>query len=82
MSWQSYVDVNLLGSPNVEKASIFGHDGSLWATSAGFQISASEVKKVIDAFVNPSDAQANGLYLEGKKYVLLRADGTVIYARS
>lgn len=38
MSWQAYVDTNLLGTGKVQKAAIFGLDGSQWATSAGFTV--------------------------------------------
>lgn len=39
MSWQSYVDSNLLGTGSVQKAAIFGLDGSQWAISSGFAVS-------------------------------------------
>jgi len=39
MSWQAYVDTNLVGTKKVAKAAIFGHDGTLWATSKGFNVS-------------------------------------------
>ena len=39
MSWQTYVDTNLVGTGKVQKAAIFGLDGSQWATSAGFTVS-------------------------------------------
>ena len=38
MSWQAYIDQSLLGSKNVVKAAIHGHDGNPWATSAGFAV--------------------------------------------
>ena len=41
MSWQAYVDTNLLGTGKVQRAAIFGHDGSCWATSAGFSVSTT-----------------------------------------
>ncbi|KAF9960441.1 profilin, required for normal timing of actin polymerization in response to thermal stress [Mortierella alpina] len=81
MSWQAYVDSNLLGTSKVEKAAIFGLDGSLWATSADFNVGAAEVKKLIAAFENTSDIAANGLYLENKKYFYLRSTDKSIYAR-
>ena len=40
MSWQSYVDTQLLATKNVSKAAIHGNDGNPWATSAGFSVSA------------------------------------------
>ncbi|CAO3573517.1 unnamed protein product [Mortierella alpina] len=82
MSWQSYVDTNLVSTGKVSKASIFGLDGSLWATSPDFKIGGEEVKKLIAAFTDISDIAANGLYLEGAKYVFLRNPDNSIYARN
>lgn len=39
MSWQDYVDKQLLASRCVSKAAIAGHDGNLWAKSDGFEVS-------------------------------------------
>ena len=39
MSWQAYVDTNMVGTGKILKAAIYGHDGSLWATTAGFNVS-------------------------------------------
>ncbi|KAF9153931.1 hypothetical protein BG015_002300 [Linnemannia schmuckeri] len=82
MSWQSYVDNNLVGTGKVAKGAIFGLDGSLWATSSNFSVSAAEAKKLIAAFDDVNDIAANGLYLEGTKYVYLRTVGDSIYARN
>jgi len=42
MSWQDYVDKQLLASRCVTKAAIAGHDGNVWAKSDGFEVSISE----------------------------------------
>jgi hypothetical protein len=39
MSWQDYVDKQLLASRCVTKAAIAGHDGNIWAKSEGFEVS-------------------------------------------
>lgn len=39
MSWQDYVDKQLLASRCVTKAAIAGHDGNVWAKSEGFEVS-------------------------------------------
>lgn len=39
MSWQDYVDKQLLASKCVTKAVIGGHDGNVWAKSEGFEVS-------------------------------------------
>ena len=41
MSWQAYVDTNLVGTGKITKAAIHGHDGSLWATSKGFSVNTT-----------------------------------------
>lgn len=38
MSWQDYVDKQLLASRCVTKAAIAGHDGNVWAKSDGFEV--------------------------------------------
>ncbi|KAG0091629.1 hypothetical protein BGZ93_006243 [Podila epicladia] len=92
MSWQEYVDNSLVGSGKVSKATIIGHDGSLWATSADFQVSGAEAQKVATAFGDSRDpkdpghagaleAAANGLYIGGKKYVVFRGDAVTVQAR-
>lgn len=39
MSWQDYVDNQLIASQCVSKACIAGHDGGIWAKSEGFDVS-------------------------------------------
>ena len=39
MSWQNYIDEQLMGSGLVEKAIIAGHDGTLWAKSENISVS-------------------------------------------
>ncbi|KAK3843891.1 MAG: profilin [Linnemannia gamsii] len=81
MSWQAYVDDNLVGTGKVAKAAIFGTDGSLWASSAGYNVEPVEIQRLIAAFDNSDDIAANGLYLEGKKFFYLRSGDASIYAR-
>jgi profilin len=50
MSWQTYVDTNLVGTGSVTKAAIVGHDGGSWAASAGFAVGADEAKSLVAAF--------------------------------
>ncbi|KAF9146812.1 profilin, required for normal timing of actin polymerization in response to thermal stress [Mortierella sp. GBA39] len=82
MSWQAYVDNNLVATGKVAKGAIFGLDGSLWATSADFSVSTDEAKKLIAAFKDVSDIAANGLHLTGTKFVFLRNPEDSIYARN
>ncbi|KAI8361124.1 profilin [Mortierella sp. GBAus27b] len=81
MTWQEYVDSNLVGTGKVSKAAILGHDGSCWAASGDFAIAPAEFQSLFAAFTNPSEIQEKGIYIAGKKYVHLRSDTISIYAR-
>ncbi|KAI8985266.1 profilin [Pilobolus umbonatus] len=81
MSWQAYVDNTLLGTGNVSKACILGAQGGVWATSEGFNLPASEIKELVDGFSNPDAVRANGIHINGVKYLTLRADDRSIYGK-
>lgn len=38
MSWQGYVDTQLVGTGRVSQAAIYGLNGGLWAASPGFSV--------------------------------------------
>ncbi|XP_020601577.1 profilin-2-like [Orbicella faveolata] len=71
MSWQTYVDSNLVGSGKVQKACIFGLDGSPWASSAGFSVSKQEALDIIKSL---KDGSVAGKNIAGTKYMMLRND--------
>mmetsp|Transcript_21913 Transcript_21913/g.61599 ORF Transcript_21913/g.61599 Transcript_21913/m.61599 type:complete len:127 (-) Transcript_21913:82-462(-) len=81
MSWQSYVDSSLVGTGCVTKGALFGHDGNVWATSAGFSVSKDEASKIVAAFSNPSTIQINGFQVNKVTFRCLRADDRSIYGR-
>lgn len=60
MSWQDYVDKQLLASRCVTKAAIGGHDGNVWAKSEGFEVS---VQGVLSCFQSHKGADCTG-YVE------------------
>mmetsp|Transcript_16010 Transcript_16010/g.38972 ORF Transcript_16010/g.38972 Transcript_16010/m.38972 type:complete len:127 (-) Transcript_16010:197-577(-) len=74
MSWQSYVDDHLIGTGHVSKAAICGVDGALWAASAGFDVSADEVTKIVAGMDDASGLQAGGLYVGGEKWMFILSD--------
>ncbi|CAO3595596.1 unnamed protein product [Absidia cylindrospora] len=74
MSWQQYVDTNLVGTNQVSQAAIYGLNGAKWASSPAFELSDSEAKEAIAGFTDPSNVQASGLHIAGVKYLTLRAD--------
>ncbi|KAI0725903.1 profilin [Fomitopsis betulina] len=81
MSWQAYVDSNLLGTGKVTKAAIIGLQGGVWASSAGYTLSAQEQKDIVNAFNNPGSAQASGIRLAGQKFFTLQANDRSIYGK-
>ena len=46
--------VQLLATKMVTAAAIAGHDGNIWAQSAGFNVTPDEVKKVLGSWDNAS----------------------------
>ncbi|OLY85101.1 Profilin-1B [Smittium mucronatum] len=81
MSWQSYVDTNLVGTGYISQAAIYGLDGNPWAISAGLQIKPEEFKTLLGAFTDPSQIRANGLYFDSRKYFALNCNDRSIYGK-
>ncbi|KAJ3534650.1 hypothetical protein NMY22_g6830 [Coprinellus aureogranulatus] len=82
MSWQAYVDTNLVGSGKVTRAVILGQQGGVWASTPGFDLSPEEQKAIINAFKSdPSAVQASGLRLAGNKFFTLQANDRSIYLK-
>jgi len=81
MSWQAYVDQNLVGTGRIAQAAIIGQDGNTWATSAGFQVSPVDGKRLVGGFVNPNEIISGGILLAGVKYLALRYDNRSIYGK-
>jgi len=86
MSWQAYVDDNLVKSGRVDKAAFIAADGaSAWANSEGFTVSPEEGKE-ISAILNGNDPARNHMWAEGvrvsgERYVVTRAEDRSLYAR-
>ncbi|KAE9393884.1 Profilin/allergen [Gymnopus androsaceus JB14] len=81
MSWQAYVDTNLVGSGKVTQAAICGLAGGVWATSSGFTLAPEEQKALVDAFSHTDVVQASGLRIAGEKYFTLQANPRSIYLK-
>lgn len=81
MSWNAYTD-SLISTGKIDKAAICSSAGdSLWAKSEAFTISPQEIILVANGYSDPSQLQAHGLHVEGKKYFLLKADDRSIYGK-
>ncbi|KAI6134615.1 profilin [Pisolithus croceorrhizus] len=81
MSWQTYVDNNLVGTGKVSKAAIIGQAGGVWAASPGYNLSPAEQKAIVNAFKNLPEAQAHGVRLAGRKFFVLNAAGDQILGK-
>ncbi|KAN0082524.1 Profilin [Tylopilus felleus] len=81
MSWQVYVDSNLLGTGKVQKAAILGQKGGVWAKSHGYELSLDEQKAILSAFDNPETTQASGIRLGGQKFITLQCNKDHIYGK-
>lgn len=81
MSWQSYVDDQLIATKMVKHAVICGHDGNIWAQSAGFSVSADELKSLLSKYANTDDLAQKGVNIAGTKYMFLSSNDKVIRAK-
>eukprot|EP00088_Acartia_fossae_P071030 TRINITY_DN9659_c0_g1_i1.p1 TRINITY_DN9659_c0_g1~~TRINITY_DN9659_c0_g1_i1.p1 ORF type:complete len:127 (-),score=50.04 TRINITY_DN9659_c0_g1_i1:258-638(-) len=81
MSWQSYVDDQLLATKAVTKAAIAGHDGTIWANSEGFSVKQDEIKTILANFGDSEKLAQNGLTIAGSRYIFLSSTEHVIRAK-
>merc|ERR1711964_699627 len=84
MSWQAYVDSSMVASGHVDKGAIYSIAGdSKWAASPNFDVSATEMKEIINGLSGKVDAlYAEGLHVGGERYVLTKAEDRSLYARN
>jgi len=73
MSWQSYIDDQLIATKHVSHAVICGHDGNIWAKSKDFNVTPEELKAIINKFTDTATLAASGVTLAGTKYFYLSA---------
>merc|ERR1712156_1176477 len=78
MSWQSYVDDQLISTKVIKNAVIAGHDGNIWAHSAGFPVSVEELKTLLGRYANTDELAMNGVTVGGTKYMFLSATDRVV----
>merc|ERR1712010_208053 len=69
MSWQSYVDDQLISTNMIKNAVIAGHDGNIWASSSGFNVTAAELKVILDRYSSTDQLAMNGVTVGGTKYM-------------
>ncbi|GAA5825103.1 hypothetical protein JCM5353_006509 [Sporobolomyces roseus] len=81
MSWQAYVDSNLVGTGKINKAAILGQQGGVWATSSGYNLTPEEQAAIVKTFQNPENAQATGVRAAGQKFFCLSANDRSVYGK-
>lgn len=81
MSWQSYVDDQLLNTKMVTHAVICGHDGNIWATSNSFGVTPEELRSLISKYNNTDQLAQSGVTIAQKKYMYLSSTEKVIRAK-
>lgn len=81
MSWQDYVDRQLLASRCVTKAAIAGLDGNVWARSEGFNVTPEELTRLVQGFENVDTLTSGGVTLAGSRYIYLSGTDKVIRAK-
>ncbi|KAL0483908.1 profilin [Acrasis kona] len=81
MSWQEYVDNNLVGTQQFSQGAIVGLQGGVWAASKGFDVSHAEILALANGFKNPDTVRTNSPLVDGKKYMVVKADERSIYGK-
>jgi len=76
MSWQQYVDTNLVGTGQVTQAGIYDLQGNPWAYTQQppFAAQVAEVAAVSAHFAAPSGLAATGATIAGVKYMFVRGE--------
>eukprot|EP00894_Picocystis_sp_ML_P003811 jgi/Pico_ML_1/54328/g4692.t2 len=80
MSWQEYVDEQLVDTGCVSSACIAGLDGVIWANQ-GLEITPDEVRCIVSGFEDASNLYAEGLKIGGVKHMLIKASEENIHAK-
>lgn len=81
MSWQDYVDNQLIASQCVSKACIAGHDGGIWAKSEGFEVTKEELARLVQGFDKQELLTSGGVTLAGQRHIYLSGTDRVIRAK-
>merc|ERR1712203_1088476 len=81
MSWQSYVDDQLISTKMIKNAVIAGHDGNIWAASAGFSVGPAELKSLLSRYANIDELAMNGVTIGGVRYMFLSSTDRVVRAK-
>lgn len=82
MSWQDYVNDQLMASELLLSAAIVGHDGHIWAKSPDFKVTSLELATLVQGFARPELLTTDeGITLANTKYIYLSGTESVVRAR-
>ncbi|KAF8427794.1 hypothetical protein EV426DRAFT_529113, partial [Tirmania nivea] len=82
VTYLGYVDQSLIGTGKIDKAAIFSGAGdSVWAVSAGFSAKPEEIQCIVKGYSDPLPLYSNGVWINGVKYLCIKADDRSIYGR-
>jgi len=78
--WDAWINP-LVEAKACKSVGIYGHDGSPWAQSKGFSVSAQEVKTILQGIGKPDAFAASGVMVAGTKYMFLRAQDNYVFGK-
>jgi profilin len=81
MSWQDYVDNQLMASHCIKHATIAGLDGGIWAKSENFEVAKEELAKLVQGFDKKELLTSGGVTLASQRYIYLSGTDCVIRAK-
>ncbi|CAH7687985.1 profilin [Phakopsora pachyrhizi] len=81
MSWQPYVDDNLMGTGYFSDAAILGQLGGVWASSPNFNVTPEEQDSLTKGFDDSEAIQASGIRLANVKYLTIVTNERSIYGK-
>ncbi|KZP22249.1 Profilin/allergen [Athelia psychrophila] len=80
MSWQAYVDVQLLATGKIKEAAILAlANTGVWAQSAGFNANTQETIRTRINALNAGGGETGGITVGGIKYMFTRATDRSLY---
>jgi profilin len=79
MSWDSYIQDQLLATNHIKHAVICGHDGNIWAKSADISVDPADLKTFITNFnqSGQENFKTSGAKMGGQKYMYLSSNEKV-----
>lgn len=81
MEWETYLEVNLLGSGYCSRGAILDADGSVLSTSSNLTITPAEGRKIVSGLGFPNQFQSEGCTVGGVKYFSIKAEPGLFYGK-